>query len=97
MNELQRILLGKIGRTSVNLARKDQVNGVSMSRHLLVWVEVHYESTMALLDSGAIPNIISHKMVKKLHFRMRLTNRSIKVANYASEKYVGLLNDVPRI
>ena len=38
---------------------------------------------------------MSQKMVKKLHLRMQPTNRSIKVANCASEKCVGTLNEVP--
>ena len=42
------------------------------------------EYTLALFDSGAILNFISHKMAKKLHFGMQYTNRSIKVANLAS-------------
>ena len=79
----------------VNFAGKDEVHGVSMSRHLLVRVEVYSESMTALFDSDTIPNVISHKMVKKLHLRMQSTNRSIKVANCASENCVGTLNEVP--
>ncbi len=56
---------------------------------------MYSESTMALYDSGAITNVMSHKMVKKLHLRMQPINRSIKVANCASEKCVGTLNEVP--
>ena len=54
-NDLQKILSGKMGRTIVNFARKDEVCGVSMSRHLLVRVQVYSESIMELFDSGAIP------------------------------------------
>ncbi len=50
---------------------------------------------MALIDPGAILNVMSHKMVKKFHLRMMPTNRFIKVANCASEKYVGTLTEVP--
>ena len=78
----------------VNFAGEDEFHGVSMSQHSLVRVEVYSESTMALFDSGAIPNVMSHKMMKKLHLRMQTTNRSIKVANSASEKCVGTLNAV---
>ena len=84
-----------MGKAIVKFAEKDEVHGLSMSRHLLVRVEVYSESTMALFDSGAIPNVISHKMVKKLHLLMQPTNMSIKVANCASEKFVGTLNEVP--
>ncbi len=66
-----------------------------MSGHLLVRVKVYSESAMALFDSDAIPNVMSHKMVRKLHLRMKPTNRTIKVANRASEKCVGTLGEVP--
>ncbi len=94
-NELQRIVPGKVGWANENFAGKDEVLGVSTSRHLLVRVEVYSESSIALFDSGAIPNVIFHKMMKKLHLRMQPKNRSIKVANCASEKCVGTLNEVP--
>ncbi len=94
-NELQKIFSGKVDRTILNCAGKDEVHEVSMSRHLLVRVQVYSESTIALFDSGAIPKVMSHKMVKKLHLRMQPSNRSIKVANCASEKCVGALNEVP--
>ncbi len=84
-----------MGRTIVNFAGKDEVHGVSMSRHILVRVQVYSESTIALIDLGAIPNVMSHKMVKKLHLRMQPTNRSIKVANCASENCMGTLDEVP--
>ncbi len=93
--ELQRILDRKTGRSVVNLAGKDEVHEVSLSRHLLVRVEVYSEPTLDLFESGAIPNVISPKMVKKLHLRMKPTNRAIKVANCVSEKCVGTLKEVP--
>ncbi len=66
-----------------------------MSRHLLVRIEVYSETTMALFDSGATPNVMSHKLVKKLYIRMQPTNRSIKVENCASEECMSTLNEVP--
>ncbi len=84
-----------MGRVVVNFAGKYDFRRVSMSLHLLVRIHVYSKSTMALFDSGAIPNVMSHKMVKKLHIRMQITNRSSKVANCASEKCVGTLNEVP--
>ena len=84
-----------MGRAVVNFAGKDEVRTVPMSRHLLVRLQVYSESTMALFGSGAIPNVTSHKMVKKLHLRMQSTNRSVKVANCASYRCVGTLNEVP--
>ena len=94
-NELQRIISGKMGRAVVKFAGKDEVHGVSMSLHLLVRMQVYSESTMALFDSCAIPNFMLHKTVTKLHLCMQPNIRCIKVANCASEKYVGTLNEVP--
>ncbi len=76
---------------------KDGAHGVPMSRHLLLQVQVYSESSMALFDSGAIPNVMSHKMVRKLHLRMQPTYSSIKAANCASKKCMGTLNEVPII
>ncbi len=87
--ELQRILAGKMGRSIVNFAGKDEVHEVSLSRHLLVRAEVYSEPTMSLLDSGAIPNDMSHKIVKRLRPPMKPTNPAIKVANCASENVSG--------
>ena len=47
------------------------------------------ESTLELLDSRAISNVMSRKMVDKLHIRM------IEVASCVFEKCVGHLRDVP--
>ncbi len=79
----------------MKLVRKDEVHRLSMYRHLLVRVEVYSESSMGFFESGAKPNVTSHKMVKELQLCMQYTNRSIKVANCASEKCVGSLNEVP--
>ena len=67
----------------------------SISRHLLVRAEVCSECTMAFFDSVTIPNVMSHKMVKKLKLRTQPTNRSAEVANCASEKRVVTLSEVP--
>ncbi len=85
MNELLKILPDKLARTIVNFAGRDEVHGVSMSQYQLVRVQVYSKSTMALFDSGAIPNVMSDQMVKKLHLPMQHTNRSIKVTNCALE------------
>ncbi len=65
-----------------------------MSRHLLARIEVYSESPMALFDSEDVPNVMLHKIVRKLHLRMKPTNRKIKVANCASNKCVVTLNEV---
>ncbi len=82
-------------RAVVNFAGKNETHGVSMSRHPLVWIDVYSESTMRLFDSRATVNLMSHKMVKKLHIRMQPTNSSTKVANRASERCAGTLKQVP--
>ena len=93
--DLQKILSGRLNRATVTFADKDQVHGLSTSRHLLIRVRVYSESTLALFYSGAISNVMSRKMVEKLHIRMMPTTRRIKVANCAFEKCVGHLHDVP--
>ncbi len=85
-NELQRILFGRIGTAVVNFAGKDRVHRVSMSRHLLVQVEINSESMMVLFDSDAISHVMSHKMMLKSYLRMKPTSNSTKVASCASEK-----------
>ncbi len=67
---MQRIQSRTIGRAVVNFVVKDEVYIVSMSPHVLVRVDVHSESKMALFDSDAVPNVMLNMMVKKLHFRM---------------------------
>ncbi len=83
-----------MGKAVVNFAGRDEFHEVSMSQNLLVQAQVHSKSTLVLFDLGAIPNVVPHKMVKKLHLHMQYTNRSIKYANCASEKSVGTLNVV---
>ncbi len=79
----------------MNFAGKDEFHGVSMSRHLLVGLQLYSESTTGLSKSGAMPKVISHTTVKKLHLHMQTSNRLIKVANCALEKCMGTLNEVP--
>ncbi len=50
----------------MNFARQGEIHGLLMSRHCLVGVELYSESTSALIDSGTIPKVMSHKMVKQL-------------------------------
>ncbi len=57
-------------------------------------VDLYFEFTMVLFDSGAASNIISHKMFKMLVLHMYFTNRSVKVANCALEKRIRTLNEV---
>ena len=93
--DLQKIFSGGLNRATVTVADKDQVDILSMSKHLLVRVRVYSESTLAPFDSRAIPNMMSRKMVNKWNIRMMLTTRRIKVTNSAFEKCLGQLRDVP--
>ena len=93
--DLQKILSGRLNRATVTSADKDQVHGLSMSRHLLVRVRVYSESELALFGSGPIPNVMYRKMADKLHIRMMPTTGPIKVANCAFETCIGHLQDVP--
>ena len=93
--DLQKILSGRLNRATVTFADKDQVHGLSMWRHLLIRVRVYSESTLALFDPGAIPNVMSRKIADKLHIRMMPTTRRIKVVNCAFEKCMDHLRDDP--
>ncbi len=88
-NELHRIVSGKMDRAQLYSAGKNGVHGVSISRHLLVRVQVYSKYTTALFESGTIPNVMSHKMVKKLHLRVQSTNRSIGGRETLALEYEG--------
>ena len=79
-----------MGRAIVNFAGKDAVHGLSMSRHLLVRVEVYSEATMALFDSGALPKVDEETTPPFA------TNELVyQSCELCSEKFVGTLNEVP--
>ena len=78
----------------VTFVDKDQLHRLSVSRDLLFRFWVYSESTLPLFDSGTIPNVMSRRMVGKLHIRMMPTIRRIKVANCVFEKYICHLRDI---
>ena len=68
-----------------------------MYSHLLLRLRVYSELTLALFDSGAVTNVISRKVVDKLHIRMVPTTRRIKVANCAFQKCLSHLRDLEHL
>ena len=82
-----------MNQVAVAFVCRNQLEGLSVLTNLLVRVREHAESKLALFDSGAIANVMSRKIVDKLHIRMMPKTRRIKFAYCAFEKYMGHLHD----
>ena len=61
----------------------------------VVNVRVYGTDCSALLDSGAVPNIISHALAEKLALAPTETHRRIRVADGSITPCLGFLSDVP--
>ena len=87
---LRKVLSGKVlsSALAINPSTAPQ-------RHQVVRIQVYSEDTHALLDSGAIPNIISAQMVEKINLELKPTQRSIKVSNGSTERWSGIAKIVP--
>ena len=92
---LQKMLSGRKIRSSEKFANRDEVHGLSMSKHLLLRVKVYSEDILSLFNSGAMPKLMSKGMVNRLNIRIAPTRRRFKVANGDSEPCLGALTDVP--
>ncbi len=60
-----------------------------------ICLEVYSECAMALFNSGAIPNVMSHKMVNKQILRMQSTIPIYQSCELCFGKMYGTLNGVP--
>ena len=58
-------------------------------------VRVYGTEAHAMLDSGAVPNIMSPKLVQKLSLTPKATKKHITVANGKDEPCMGILEQVP--
>ena len=66
--DLQKILSGKVRNSAVHVTNEEEDNAVDHSpphRHQVIRVTVYSEPFYALLDSGAMPNVMSMKFDKK--------------------------------
>ena len=96
--DLQKIFSGKVRKSAVHVTKDEDGKTDDPSppnRHQLVSVTVYSEPVYALLDSGAIPNVMSMKFAKKLNLEVTPTNRRIVVANGASDGCEGVVSNVP--
>ena len=65
--ELQKALSGKSKKSSVNATGEHGEGFVPPNRHQVVRLTVHSEPVYALLDSGAIPNVMSLELARRLN------------------------------
>ena len=79
----------------MNLADDEEKNFTPPNRHQVAKLTVYSEHVYALLDSEAIPNVMSSKLAKKLKLRLESTQRRIVVANGTSGSCDGVVSDVP--
>ena len=82
--ELQKIIAKKVKRTSVNVAGEGDRGPSPPNRHQVVELAVYSEAVYGLLDSGAIPNVMSDKLANKLRLELSPTERRIIVADGTS-------------
>ena len=80
--DLQKVLSGKVKMSAVNVAFDEgEEDFAPPKRHQVVKLTVYSEPVYALLDTGAIPNVMSLSSAKKLKFDIFPTAQRIIVAN----------------
>ena len=93
--ELQKIIAKKLKRTSVNVAGEGDWGPSPPNRRQVVELAVYSEAVYGLLDSGATPNVMSVKLVKKLKLELSPTERRIIVADRTSGNCAGSISGIP--
>ena len=93
--ELQMIIAQKVKRTSVNVAGEGDRSPSLTNRHQVVELEVYSEAVYGLLDSGAVPNVMSDKVANKLRLELSPTERRIIVADRTSGGCAGSISGIP--
>ena len=63
--------------------------------HQVVYVQAYSQPTYALLDSGALPNVMSSSMANTLNVTLKPTNQSIRVASGTAEPCSRIAESVP--
>ena len=89
-SEVRKILSGKVRDTALAIHSENVPQ-----RPQAVRVQAYSEDTLALLDSGAISNVMSISMVEILNLKLKPTQRSIKVANETTGVCSGVSEQVP--
>ena len=93
--DLSKAFSSKISKKGVNVAIRDRQDPGVPSRHMFVNLTVYSEQVYALLDTGAIPNVMSVKLADKLRLTPIPTTRRIIVADGTSNSCEGTVVDVP--
>ena len=93
--ELQEVFSAKGKKKSVNAVGEHGNGFVPPNRHQVVRLTVHSEHVYALLDSGAIPNVMSLELARKLKLELRPSSRRIIVADGSTNACEGIVDSVP--
>ena len=93
--ELQKIIAKKVKRISVNIAGEDDRGPSPPNRHQVVELAVYSEAVYGLLDSGAIPNVMSDKLGRKLRLELSPTERRTIVADGTSRSCAESISGIP--
>ena len=92
--ELQIIITKKVTSSSVNVTGEVNQKKVPPNRHQFVKLAVYSEPVFWLLDSGAIPNVMSDSLAEKLRFQLSPTKRRIVVADGSTGDCAGILQEI---
>lgn len=90
--ELCKLLCSTMSRCRVNAANKP----ADLQKRILKLCLVHVcgSECLALLDTGAVPNIISNILLNRLGINAKTTKITITVASAANTKYTALIHDI---
>ena len=94
--ELQKIISRKARRTSVNVAGEDDRGPSPPNRHQVVDLALYSEAVYGLLDSGAITNVMSDRLSRKVRLQLNPTERLLTVVDRTWGSCSGPISGVPR-
>ena len=83
--DLRKILAGRVRNTALPMSADSAPH-----RHQMVLVQEYSQPTYALLDSGALPNIMSKVMAETLNITLKPNKQSIRAASGSAEPCVGV-------
>ncbi len=77
------------------MAREQEKDVLSRNRHQIMQLMVYFEHVFGILDSRAIPNVMSDRLANKLKLSLTPTERRIIVADLSTGGCKGIASDVP--
>ena len=80
----------KVGAVLPNQAKRHTSKTLKLTQ-----VQIYATEVAALLDTGAVPNLISAELVDHLNLAPKATNRTITVADGSNSMCIGRLRNVP--